>query len=637
MIRWVLGQVGGCGYEKNLGHLSECVAKWIVTFWKGFRNRVEVSPDCCSLAVKRIQQNVSTNIPESIPTRSVLPRPAVGIVRKVRLGSLLVYLSAIALSALISTPSLQAAVYYVSPQGDDEASGISPTAAWRSIEKVNETEFGPGDEILFEGGKIFYGTLKFDDEDSGSVGRPVHVGAYSSDTCGRPKINAGLGRGIDLYNASWFTISDLVIEGSGAKVNRQSGITLLSSRDRGAGNVSIDNVEVFGFGDSGISVGVWRTNAGYQHVRIVRSSLHDNFRAGFFSWGKWGKALYAHRNIYIGDSVASNSKGGSGLIFSSVDGGMIERCITYGNGSEVSGAAGIWAWDSNDIVFQYNESYGNRTIGVDGDGFDFDGGVTNSVMQYNYSHDNDAAGFLLAQYAFAPQPMKNIVIRYNISENDCRKKDYGAIHVWKGHDQDRIEDVKIYQNTVYLADNPTAKVSDEIERTAEASSTRQSSGACAIAVISPTISVSIQNNLFYAAGGRALVSVVAGQQEIRFCNNAYWTASDPFQIDWMGSTYGSLAEWLKAASDQERLGSKILAVCADPMLEAPGTGGTVGKPDRLTALRAYRLKVGSPLRGRGIDLARSFGIDPGGQGFYGSPISQAIPPSIGANVAVDSL
>lgn len=84
--------------------------------------------------------------------------------------------------------------------------------------------------------------------------------------------------------------------------------------------------------------------------------------------------------------------------------------------------AGIWAWDSNNILLQFNESYANRTIGVDGDGFDFDGGVTNSVMQYNYSHDNDAAGFLLAQYAFAPQAMKNIVIRYNISENDCRRK-----------------------------------------------------------------------------------------------------------------------------------------------------------------------------------------------------------------------
>ena len=55
---------------------------------------------------------------------------------------------------------------------------------------------------------------------------------------------------------------------------------------------------------------------------------------------------------------------------------------------------------------------------MDGVGFDFDGGVTNSVMQYNYSHDNDAAGFLRAQYAFAPQPMKNIGSRILVIQVD---------------------------------------------------------------------------------------------------------------------------------------------------------------------------------------------------------------------------
>ncbi len=56
-----------------------------------------------------------------------------------------------------------------------------------------------------------------------------------------------------------------------------------------------------------------------------------------------------------------------------------------------------------------------------GAGFDFDGGCTNSTLQYNYSHDNYGAGYLLAQFDNAPL-MKNITIRYNISENDGRKK-----------------------------------------------------------------------------------------------------------------------------------------------------------------------------------------------------------------------
>ena len=53
-----------------------------------------------------------------------------------------------------------------------------------------------------------------------------------------------------------------------------------------------------------------------------------------------------------------------------------------------------------DIVIQYNESYGDKTAaGADGGGFDLDGGTQEeSVMQYNYSHDNDRPGFLLCQY-----------------------------------------------------------------------------------------------------------------------------------------------------------------------------------------------------------------------------------------------
>src|SRR3712207_8524244 len=50
----------------------------------------------------------------------------------------------------------------------------------------------------------------------------------------------------------------------------------------------------------------------------------------------------------------------------------------------------------------------------------------NSIMQYNYSHDNYGAGYLLARYSSAPA-MSNLTIRYNISENDGRKNDYGGI------------------------------------------------------------------------------------------------------------------------------------------------------------------------------------------------------------------
>ena len=69
---------------------------------------------------------------------------------------------------------------------------------------------------------------------------------------------------------------------------------------------------------------------------------------------------------------------------------------------------GIWTYNSNDVLIQYNESYDNKAGHIDGDGFDLDGGTTNSILQYNYSHDNDGAGILEAQFAKAQPSTGNI-------------------------------------------------------------------------------------------------------------------------------------------------------------------------------------------------------------------------------------
>lgn len=531
-----------------------------------------------------------------------------------------------------------AVVFYVSPTGNDANSGLYPDTAWKTVQKVNQIKLRAGDRVLFEGGKKFQGPILLDSEDQGVANNPIIFGSYDLSASGPATIAAGTGIGIDVHNTSSLKITELQIIGDGVDQNSASGIRLLSSQNGGSVDIEIENVEISGFGKYGISIGTWKSLTGYRNVRILGSSFHGNRLAGIFTWGPWGPGIYAHSDILIRDCTAYDMKYGSGITLSSVDGGIVERCVAYENGERVSGAVGIWAWDCNMIVFQFNESYRNRTIGVDGDGFDFDGGVTNSIMQYNYSHDNDSAGFLLAQYAYAPQAMENITIRYNISENDCRKRGYGAIHIWNNEGAARISNVRIYQNTVYMASNPgqnVVEISDHalLDSKAPRSTVRHASSA--IAIISRTTDVSVYNNLFVATEGRTLVSVVAGQESLRFQNNAYWTDSDFFQVDWDGVVYGSLTEWLQAAKDQERMGSRILAIQADPMLEAPGTGGTLGKPDLLSTLTAYKLKKGSPLTGRGMDLKSTFGIDPGSRCFFGTPVAQSGSPDIGAHLALE--
>jgi len=71
--------------------------------------------------------------------------------------------------------------------------------------------------------------------------------------------------------------------------------------------------------------------------------------------------------------------------------------LIYDNGIENTwirgGGVGIWAWDSNDIVIQHNIAHHNRTGSYDGGGFDLDGGVSNSIMHYNLSYENDGSGY----------------------------------------------------------------------------------------------------------------------------------------------------------------------------------------------------------------------------------------------------
>lgn len=69
-----------------------------------------------------------------------------------------------------------AAEYYVDAQnGDDNAPGTAPDAAWRSLERVNRAELLPGDRVLFRRGGLWRGRLS---ARNGEEGNPVYYGDY---------------------------------------------------------------------------------------------------------------------------------------------------------------------------------------------------------------------------------------------------------------------------------------------------------------------------------------------------------------------------------------------------------------------------------------------------------------------------
>ena len=352
--------------------------------------------------------------------------------------------------------------YYISQYGDDANSGQSHKHSWKSIGRVNVNPLEPGDSVWFHANHTFKGNLRRYDSKSSTDENPITFGSYGD---GVATIDAGIGAGFYAKNCGNIRIENLKFVGSSQ--NSCSGIAFVNAlpEDRKLSNIHIDNVDVSGFRDAGICITAGPIDGGlcgFNDVKITHANVYDNGDTGIIIIGHWNPLDegYSHVNIYVGHCCVYRNFGtpnqethtGNGIVLSQVDGATIEHCEAYENGKlnscEDGGPVGIWTWDSNRVLIQFNRSHHNRTgSSKDGGGFDLDGGVKNSIVQYNHSHDNDGAGYLLAQFEGANEFYNN-VIRYNLSENDARKNCYGGIHFWSTGASGGIRNTTIYRNRI---------------------------------------------------------------------------------------------------------------------------------------------------------------------------------------------
>ena len=512
---------------------------------------------------------------------------------------------------LLAMSRVESADFYVDASTGNDANTGTSIQPWKTLGPANARAFGPGDRLLLTSGQTFIGPLWLDAGDVGTAASPISV---TSTGPAAAKISVpGDTPGINVYNAGGFAISNLLIVGPWARTaqsaNTGAGLSfycdILNQRKP---YIRIDQVNVTGF-RSGIGIGGSNGAAGFTDVRITRVRCNDNQRAGLSTYSG---AQYGVTQLYVGQSTFDHNPGdpalttnsGSGLVLGGVDSAIVERCVAYENGVDCyanEGGCGFWAYNSNNVTFQDNESYSNKSSGsADGDGFDLDGGCTNCIVQRNYSHDNDAAGFLCWQYAGASTWSGN-VIRYNISQNDCRRLPYGAIHV--GTSGPSMGGAEIHHNTIYV-----------------------SGGAANIAAIrfaTSTTGFNVRDNIFITTGGIPIVSVSSGQSNLVFNGNDYWSSGGAFQVSWSGNQYTSLSNW-RTASGQEASGG----FSVDPLLMSAGGGGIIGNADNLFMLTAYQLQATSPLIDRGVSLGT---VPLGPSDFYGSSLPQGLASDVGAH------
>ncbi|MHC2990990.1 hypothetical protein OB13_05105 [Pontibacter sp. HJ8] len=520
-----------------------------------------------------------------------------------------------------------ASTYYVSSTGNDNSPGTSAKTAWRTIDQVNKHRYSPGDTILLEGGATFKGGLYFHTSNITSGEAPVRISSFGT---GRATIDADTSYGLFAYNVASLEIWELNFRGSGYTTNRNHGILFYNDLpgDVKLPHIVLDQVEVSGFRKSGISVGGSKGNSGFRDVRITNAAVHDIGSEGINTWGAFDqhKKGYAHLNVYIGHCHVYHiyalplpqKHSGCGIEMSDVDGGVIEFSVVHTSGMNnvyCGGPVGIWAWDANNITIQYNEAYNmGAGSGCDGGGFDLDGGVTNSVMQYNYSHDNDGAGFLIAQFEWA-RPMYNNIIRYNISENDGRKNGYKGITLWVADQNNNggNRDLLVYNNTIF-ADKAKAP-----------------SGGGVFFKSGGHYNVRFFNNLFYSRNGAPMIVAAADTAlEVAFEHNAYFSEDSTYTFSWGKDAYTSLAAFRQGTQQEIRNGHPT-GIVANPLLAAPGTAGTIGYPANLKKLQdRYRPRKNSPIRGNGVAVATPFPFAAATHDLTGRSVSPQTLPDLGA-------
>jgi hypothetical protein len=397
----------------------------------------------------------------------------------------------------------------------------------------------PGDTVAFEGGGTYEGELELLAEDSGTDLAPVVVTSYGA---GRPTISAGAGVGITSYNSEGITLEHLAVVGSGWATNGRHGVQFYNDLpgDTVLEAIRVDDVHISGFGHWGLLLGSDAGRSGYTDVRIRAVDASYNGEGGILTWGGQPGV---NTNVRIRRSTAAFNPGrpelthnsGNGIVLGSVDDGVIEESVAHDNGGANTageGPVGIWAYDSSRVLIQRNESYANRTgSAADGGGFDLDQNVTDSVVQYNWSHDNAGPGFLLS-HRYDTDASRGNVVRYNVSQNDARKGSGGALAVWG-----EFHDTEVYQNGVYATPPASGPISVV---------TVSNAGAPGAEVHG----LRMWNNVFVATGGVRLLDVGAGQLAaatgIRFEGNDWWGSGATTRFTWGGTHHSGLAAWQAA-------------------------------------------------------------------------------------------
>jgi len=477
--------------------------------------------------------------------------------------------------------------YYVdSNNGDDANSGTNTNTPWKTLKRVNQTEFAPGDMILFRSGCTWQGVLA--PGGSGTEDAPIVIDRYGEGS--KPVIAA---TDLDLaavylHNVEYWEINNLEVVNRGTVPGARRIGVFVTLRDFGtAHHIHLKDLYVHDVNGTNVKGahggGIMWDNKTWgsdpeniksrfdglliENCRLVRTDRQGIQGSGYWIREEW----YPSLNVVIRGNLLEDI-GGDAITPIGCDGALVEYNVVRGCGTRCRDAAGgIWPWSCDNTVVQFNEVSGSMAP-HDGEAFDSDWNCRNSVFQYNYSHDNPGGFINICNLSTTVMPTSignvGTVIRYNISQNDGSEifKICGL-----------VKDTHIYNNTVYVGPDMDVHLIRNWNWEGRPEK------------------VWFRNNIFYV-DGKAGYFYDGNEEKHIFENNVF---------------YGNHVE---PPADPR-------AITADPMLVDPGSGGT-----GLDSLHGYALDDESPCIRAAMPLPNN-----GGRDFWGTPVPAKHSPDVGAD------
>jgi len=368
------------------------------------------------------------------------------------------YFFSIILWAFMLLP-LAADNYYIdSRRGNDMNSGLTIDEAWSSIKRVNDTDFNPGDSILFRRGRKWIGTLR--PLGNGEPHKRIVIAAYGKgdspiiDAEGQKAEDDFMSSTIILYNQEYWEVRDLEIHNYEKRIverkSRKAGILILAKDAGTLHDFKFENLKIAHINGSlktrengGVFFNVIadedeskRVPTNFDGIYLNNCYFLNVDRGGFLNQSFWkvrdlnsnfgelcnNKEVnnwFPSQHILI-ENCRFEDVGGNGLVTRVASSPIVQYNVFYKCSARTTGNAS-YPYNCDDALWQYNEAC--YTVYNDGDidasGFDSDYLCKNTIIQYNYSHHNDWGSLLVCSWGKLENAFNDgTIIRYNVFQDE---------------------------------------------------------------------------------------------------------------------------------------------------------------------------------------------------------------------------